>query len=158
MGCHTWFSRPLNDFEMGLIKEYAPIEAMKLVGNTEENLKNGFYDEHLFNSLMRSIKEDIPCVDGKFYYWELGWGSSNPRLLDGERNFVYTVRGDNRLHIEVPEYGDLFRVENYPSKVIHNKRELRKFLKSRYFELDQNKLDKLHEFWTKYPDGVIKFG
>ena len=88
MGCHTWFSRPVTEEEFQLIKEYAPIEIYDLVGDSKENVENGLYDESLCNLLMKSYNENVPCVYGK-YWWQLGYGSSNPQLLEGEDNYIH---------------------------------------------------------------------
>ena len=71
MGCHTWFSRPITEEEFKLMRDYAPTE----IYNTT------LYDDCLYKLLMKSYNEDIPCVYGK-YWWQLGYGSSNPKLLE----------------------------------------------------------------------------
>lgn len=157
MGCHTWFSRPVTEEEFQLIKEYAPIEIYNLVGDSKENVENGLYDESLYNLLMKSYNENVPCVYGK-YWWQLGYGSSNPQLLDGEHNYIHEIRGYKGLFVDVDKYHDTFRVKNYPSKVIHSKRELRRWMRKRYFELEDLQLEKVSEFFRENPDGVITFG
>lgn len=157
MGCHTWFSRPITEEEFRLMKEYAPVEIYKLTGNSKENVETGLFDGNLYNLLMKSYNEDIPCVYGK-YWWQFGYGSSNPNLLNGEHNCVHEIRGHRELFIDVKEYGDIFRVRNYPSKVIHSRRELRRWMRKRYFELEDWQLEKISEFFRKYPEGVITFG
>lgn len=157
MGYHTWFSRPVTENEFKLIREYAPIEIYNLTGNSKENIENGLFDESLFNLLMKSYNEDVPCVYGK-YWWQLGYGSSNPELLNGEEEYVHEIRGHKGLFINANKYYDTFRVKNYSSKVIHNRKELRKWMRKKYFELDDRKLEKISEFFREYPNGVITFG
>ena len=157
MGCHTWFCRPVTEKEFNLIKEFAPIEIYNLVGNSKENIDNGLFDESLFNLLMKSYNKNIPCVYGK-YWWQFGYGSGNPNLLNGEHNCVHEIKGYKELFIDVAEYGDLFRVKNYPSKVIHNRRELRRWMRKKYFELEEWQLEKISEFFKENPNGVIIFG
>lgn len=157
MGCHTWFSRPITQEEFQLIKEYAPTEIYNMCGDSKENIGTGLYDKYLYDSLMLSYNENIPCVYGRFW-WELGYGASNPELLDGEDNYVHTIRGTNTLYIDVKEYHDTFRVKNYPRKIIHNRRELRRWMRKRYFELEDWQLEKVSDFFKKYPKGIIRFG
>lgn len=157
MGCHTWFSRPVTEEEFQLIKEYAPIEIYELSGDSEENIKSGLYDKSLYNLLMKSYEENIPCVYGK-YWWQLGYGSSNPELLDGEDNYVHEIRGHKGIFIDIGKYHDIFRVKHYPPKVIHSRRELRRWMKKRYFELEDWQLEKVSEFFRENPNGVITFG
>ena len=156
MGCHTWFSRPITKEEFQLIKEYDPTEIYNLCGDSKGNIEDGFYDKHLYDLLMKSYNEGIPCVYGK-YWWQLGYGSSNPDLLNGE-HYVHEIIGHKELFIDVMEYGDVFRVKNYPSKVIHSHRELRRWMRRRYFDLEDWQLEKISEFFRKYPKGVITFG
>lgn len=155
MGCHTWFSRPITEEEFDLMKEYAPIEIHQLVGDSKENVESGMYDEYLYNLLMKSLKENIPCVYGK-YWWQLGWGEGNPKL--GDSSFVREIRGYNNLFIDVREYHDSFRVKNYPNKVITSRRKLRRWMGKKYFNLTTEQLEKISEFFRKYPGGVITFG
>ena len=147
MGCHTWFSRPITEEEFKLMRDYAPTE----IYNTT------LYDDCLYKSLMNSYTEDIPCVYGK-YWWQLGYGSSNPQLLDGEHNYIHEIRGCKGLFVDVSKYHDTFRVKNYPSKVIRNRKELRRWMKKRYFELENWQLERISEFFRENPNGVITFG
>lgn len=64
MGCHTWFSRPITDEEFRKMKEYAPREIYQLTGNSKENVESGLYDKNLYDLLMKSYIENIPCVYG----------------------------------------------------------------------------------------------
>lgn len=155
MGCHTWFSRRITEKEFDLMKKYAPTEIYQLVGGSKENIENGMYDKYLYNLLMKSLKENIPCVYGK-YWWQLGWGEGNPEL--GGNLFIHEIRGYNYLFVDIREYGDLFRVKNYPRKVITSRRNLRRWMGKRYFDLTDKQLEKCSEFFEKYPGGVITFG
>lgn len=157
MGCHTWFSRPITKDEFNLMKEYAPIDIYNFTGDSKENKESGVYDENLYKQLMKSLEKNIPCVHGK-YWWQLGYGSYNPKLLNGENNYIHEIRGDNRLFVDVKEFHDVFRVKKYPRKVIHSRRELRKWMKRKYFDLEDWQLEKISDFFSKYPDGVITFG
>lgn len=113
------------------------------------------YDKHLYNLLMKSLKENIPCVDGKFW-WQLGWGEGNPELETD--SFTHEIKGYKNLFVDVPEYHDLFRVRNYPHKVITSRRNLRRWMRKKYFKLTSEQLEKCTEFFKRYPGGVITFG
>lgn len=157
MGCHTWFCRPLTRDEFELMKEYAPTEIYNLTGNKEDLYDIGLYDEALYKNLMKSYNENLPCVYGK-YWWQYGYGGGNPKIGKGEDDFVFEICGETGLFLDVDYYHDIFRVNNYPRKVIHNKRELRRFMRKRYFGLSKEQLIKISEFFAKYPGGVIHFG
>ena len=104
---------------------------------------------------MRSYAENIPCVYG-YFWWQFRYGTGNPVFNDACFRFV-----DNqlsRLYVGVEGYYDLFRMRHYSQKVIRNRRELRKYLGKRYFDLTCEQLAKISEFFSKYSDGVITFG
>lgn len=42
---------------------------------------NYMYDSGLYNSLMKSYTENIPCVDG-YFWWQLFYGTGNPEFHD----------------------------------------------------------------------------
>ena len=98
---------------------------------------------------MKSYNENIPCVYG-LYWWQLGYGSGTDTYKEIDK--------DSKLYINVREYHDTFRIYNYPRKIIRSRRGLRKFLRKRYFELTDNQLEKISEFFREYPGGVITFG
>lgn len=139
MGCHTWFYRPLIKDELDKVKKCGPVEIEELTVK----------DKYLRDLLMESYDKDTPCAWG-CYWWELGYGTG---CLEGS---VKAIR--KRLYMNVEEYNDAFRVSTYPGVVIHNKYELRKYLKARYFELYEGTQNKITEFFTVYPGGVIVFG
>lgn len=152
MGCHTWFYRPITKEEFELMKDYAPIEIGDLLN--EENIKIGAYDKSLYDLLMKSYNENLPCVYG-YYWWQLGWGESNPQLNNCYTKYISKLKG---LYVLEEEYCDTFRVHNYPTKIIHSRRELRRWMRKRYFDLSCYQLEKVSEFFKNNHGGVIMFG
>lgn len=182
MGCHTWFKRPLTEGEFRLMKEYAPTEIYELAGRGNTYL----YDKGLYELLMKSYNEDIDCVYGKKWY-QLGYGAGNPKFNNthGSSLSVSDIQGklyvdmsfgfdicENRYgmslwefektgklnEIDFPYFHDVFRIKGYPRKVIHSRRELRRYLGKKYFELSKYQLDRVSKFFNMYPGGVIVFG
>lgn len=159
MGCHTWFHRPATDREFQLMKEYAVEDAKNI---EEECGLKGFADD-----VQRSVKTGARCVYGRTWY-ENALGADNPELGDDNSVACYQgkvyfdcapyytkddefICGDDRFH-------DVFRVKNYPRKIIHNRRELRRFLRKRYFELSEEQLNRISSFFRQYKGGIITFG
>lgn len=151
MGCHTWFYRPLTNEEFDLMSSYALSDIEEVTGATEENIKAGMYDESLYDCLIESYRENKPCVYGK-YWWELGYGSIG---AFGNCS-VHCIKG--KLYMEIEGYHDTFRVYNYPKWIIHNRKELRRKMRSKYFELSDEQIERISEFFRKYKDGIITFG
>lgn len=150
MGCHTWFSKPITDKEFEKMKENAPKEIYYLTGDSKKNIEIGLYDKNLYDLLMKSYNENIPCVYG-FYWWQLGYGSGIDK--------TYKEIGKcSKLYTDVLEYHDTFRISNYPRRIIRSRRDLRRFLRKRYFKLTDKQLERVSQFFREYPGGVITFG
>lgn len=153
MGCHTYFFRPLTEIEFSSMKDHALEDIENLCGPTEFNVKTGIYDKELYNALRKSYYDDLPCVCDKFW-WQWVYGES----AFGDRAWITELCGLNGLYICERGYDDLFRVPSYPKRTIKNRRELRKVLRKKYFNLSDEQLQKVSEFFRKNPGGVIVFG
>lgn len=156
MGCHIWFERPITDKELALMRDYAIKEAE---GYLPEVFDFGCaVDQTYVDAIRRSVETGEPQVElYNCTWWQLGYGTSNPAL--GEDFTVFNRNGT--LYVEA-EYHDIAResigIYTYPRKIIHNKRELRKYIGKRYFNITQEEHEKLDEFWKKYPDGIMAWG
>ena len=133
------------------------VYTLKNIKDSLENCLQSVPNAMIYLHNEKSYNENVPCVYGK-YWWQLGYGSSNPQLLEGEDNYIREIRGCKGLFVDVDKYHDTFRVKNYPSKVIRNRKELRRWMKKRYFELEDWQLEMVSEFFRENPDGVITFG
>jgi hypothetical protein len=72
-------------------------------------------------------------------------------------NSFYESGIGNNLYF--PYFHDEFRIaDTYPRKVIHNKKELRRFLGEDYFRLSIHQSKRIFMFFRLYPGGVITFG
>lgn len=158
MGCHTWFYRLATKQEVE-----------KLINNSYQRLFYGFITDPFYrnrNNNEDSLKKELfNNIDVLKPYIDYGYTcvveKKDPLYLIRERysseNDIYTKCIKDKVYIEVPEYNDLFRIPNYPEYVIHNKKQLRMKLRKKYFELDDNVLSKLSEFWKENPGGIIVF-
>lgn len=159
MGCHTWFYRPLTDEEFKLVREYCIQDAEELLGDTPENRKADAVNLGYLNEVYKSFEEDIPCIFGKYYWWQMGFGFRNPKLLD-KGILVVIIR--NKLYVEIMDMHETARVSTgiytYPKKIIHNKKELRRYVRKRYFNLTEKDHEMLSRFWRDYPDGIMMWG
>ncbi len=155
MSYHTIFSRPLTKEEFEIMKVNAPFEMeniMQSIINNSLNESDVFWEKKVYELLMKSYIQDIPCVYG-YYWYQLGWGSGDI-YAD-----IHNIRGykANELFIDVDEYFDTFTVNTFHKHVIHNKKELRKYLKAKYFSLTPEQHNKIDKFFKEYPKGVITF-
>ena len=154
MGCHVWYARPMTDEEVELMKKYAPIDA-------EEYFNDGHISTATLNNILKSIETGENCIDG--YNWlDYGFGYGLLQVENPDKFGIMIRDKDNRLYTTVEDFHDLcresFGVYNYPRKIIHNKKELRRYLGKRYFKITSDEHRQLDEFWSKYPGGVIQWG
>lgn len=162
MGCHTWFYRPVTKEELELFREHALEDAWKLWGETERNKEFGLVRIDRYNAVKESLEKNTD------YWWKNGYGT---RLVDENgverEESVAVIQGKLYLDLaasvspifeNIERYHDVFRVYNYPLKKIHSRKELRKFLGKRYFELEDWQLEKVSEFFRNNKGGVITFG
>ena len=158
MGCHTWFSRPVTKEEFELFKNNAIADAWELHGETKENIEFDCVDLKTYEKVKKSVEE------GTDYWWEYGYGV---RFEDGRCESVLFI--DGKLHLDLSDsinpifkdldrYFDVFRVQNYPRKKIHSRKELRRWMGKRYFELQDWQLEKISKFFKENPGGIIHFG
>jgi hypothetical protein len=144
VGCHTWFYRRTTARDI-ITSDY--------VKELKEYLEEG---------------EELPFVSELFLYPDFNlFYSPHFRLIPRKRNPKWRHRpwliSFNYLthclyYEQVHDFHDTFRIKNYPDKKIHNFRQLRRFLGKRYYSLTQAQIDRVKEFWSKYPNGMIEFG
>lgn len=150
MGCHTWFGRPLLEKEVESLIPFA-------YGYIEKEKNNPEYP--LDPDLYANWKKGLDEKDIRFIC-DLGSGDNFIYFLNNKPYLDLSecwVDGDIRFQIPMFFHDD-FRVSNYPRWLIHNKRQLRRKMKKKYFDLTQDQLDSLSLFWKMYPGGIIHFG
>jgi hypothetical protein len=157
MGCHTWFERPVTKDEFEFFKSNAIEDARRICGDTEENRKLGIVDMNEFHKVKQSVEENTD------YWWKNGYGTrvfNKSEYTDVINGIMYIdLAGGHSLIFEnIKRYHDIFRIKTYPRKVIHNKRELRRYLRKKYFELEKWQLERISEFFKENRDGIIMFG
>lgn len=155
MGCYTWFGRPITNEEFSLMRDYAVKSAEEILSWGEDY----GMDKSLVNAVRRSVETGEPQT--RLYnrtWWQLGYGATNPAL--GKDFSVFNKEG--KLFVRCDEFDMTARasigIYTYPHKVIHNKRELRRYIGKRYFNITPSEHLKLSEFWKKYPSGIMYWG
>lgn len=140
MGCHTWFYKLLTPEEIEEGKLFAIKQANTLF-NIKPHNHHGLLDIIAYNKIMDSINNNTN-------EWIIsGWGFIN---------LVIHING--KFYINLDDYHDIFRVKNYPRKIIYNLRGLRRYLRKDYFKLTQSQISELQQFWQQYLHGIISFG
>lgn len=172
MGCHTWFYRPITEEEYNMFKDNIQNDISCIL---EDNELYSLMKKEQVDSFKEECEETKKIIydsleKGNDLWLELGWGTGENRVVKIKGKFYLQLNSTEiddsdsyrrKILIPIPRekaFHDVFRVKNYPSWVIHNKRELRRKMRKKYFDLTQEQLDRLHEFWQMYPDGIITFG
>lgn len=152
MSCHTWFFRPMTDDEFENMKANAYQNAFE-IGEKYKNseyFREDYFDCHL-SEVKRSIEENVPCISGEFYWFQLAYGWRDPRLVE----YI-----DGKMYVEADGYFDTARcIKTYPKKKIYSYKQYKKYVGKKWYT-DVADCDKklLHDFFKKYPKGVICFG
>lgn len=161
MGCHTWFARPVTKRELEVFKNNAIADAWNLFGDTEDNRKYNSVEIEEYYCVKDSVENNTE------YWWIHGFGT---RIIDGsieKSEYTYVRNGILYLDLSRPcypifenlkRYHDVFRVNDYPLKTIHSRKELRRWMGKRYFDLEEWQLNKISEFFRENPGGIITFG
>jgi hypothetical protein len=158
MGCHTWFYKPVTQMELDVFKSHAIEEAFDLYGDTEINKKNNLVRLDIYEKIKESVIKDTT------YWWNNEYGcfgtcGESVMIHDGKLYLeLIDGFGYDLLFTDLKRFHDVFRVKNYPKKVIHSRKELRRWMRKRYFELEDWQLKEISEFFRMYPGGFITFG
>ena len=158
-----WFSRPLKEQEYNFFKAHAIEDAWRVCGDTEENRDIGddVVDLDQYSKVVESVK------NGTDYWLDCRYGTTI--IEDGKEKseFVYRIHGIWYLLLEPSSFkifDDVKRYScNYPilnvrkEKIIHNRKELRRWLGRKYFEFAQEDLAIISDFFNKVDDGILHF-
>jgi len=152
MGCHTWFYKPLTKDERERLRETANKYLL-------EELSDNRYYKMLSKETIDKLSESIENDSDMWLEW--GLYEYEDFIEKIEEKFYVEVCNNNRggYCCEIKEnFHDNFRVKNYPKWIIHNRHELRKKMRKKYFELTQEQLNDISRFFKLYPGGIITFG
>lgn len=161
MGCHTWFARPVTKEEFELFKSHAIEHAWDLYGDTDENREFNCVEMNKFYFIKNSVKNNTD------YWWKHGFGTIIRNRSEDKYEHTYVIndvmyldlsKSCNPIFADLKRYHDVFRVDNYPRKIIHSRYELRKWMRKKYFDLESWQLDKISYFFSENPGGIITFG
>ena len=162
MGCHTWFYRPITEEERKIFKSHAVECAEYLYGDTSVNRAYGFVDLKEIERVRQSVENDTE-------YW-IDYGYGTFFMDEDEKEYgdhLLKIKGivyidlAYRFHPIIPKekcYHDVFRVKNYPTKIIRSRYQLRKLMGKNYFKLKDWQLETISEFFRENPGGFICFG
>ena len=150
MGCHVWFYRPMTDAEFQNMKSKAYEHAVRVnQWGVDEGWMTQYEFDVLLSEIKRSIEEDVPCVDGNCYWYELGYGwmDFDCRLIKG------------KMYVSVNDFHDICRcIFTYPRKVIYSYKQFKRYVgKKWYTDVSESDKRKLSEFFRLYPGGCIQF-
>lgn len=139
-----------------------PVGDKEEINRVYDFIRNGQYAQYqacnlLMGQLMSEYykyNRDIKNEEFKARQKEI---MTNSKFMNGKA-YVHEVRKKNGLYVDLGEYTDTFKVNNYSKKVITNRKNLRKWMRKRYFDLEEWQLEKISKFFKENPDGVITFG
>lgn len=176
MGCHTWFYKKMehqpsyDDVKTNVLHSYN--EDIKLYqqfidGTLDDDTKDLFREFTketakkyllILERSKRMVEKDLCKVAVCNRY-----GNCSMSLIRFHNGYFY-IDSDNLPH-------DIFRIHNYPNDILLSLQETLDYLevnddKIEYYGYDEvdkdiiklNAIERLKEYWEKYPDGMIDFG
>lgn len=185
MGCHTWFARPVTKEEFMLIKSYAVQDALDCLEDYNESVKDKiitditkgietnepcYYGMTWWQANLGVFNPDLMLGDDSYVF-----SLRDRRYKDGFWFFVDLAvpmnyinsnyqdywefsNSDDLTRIDFPYFHDTFRVNYYNRKILHNTKEVRRYLGKKYYQLTDFQRDRIKKFYELYPGGVIHFG
>lgn len=159
MGCHTWFYRKIERTQEEA--KQSCIEYLKYARNLAWKIHrkpNGYFgidwnstkEEQL--RYVRLLNRQIRMVSNNLCQKAV-WNKQN------DEDLVEYFEGKG-LYIEDTGFHDLFRKYDYPDDVLFSIKDTLDYIKNKENDCTvyENTIERLNEFWSKYPDGAILFG
>ena len=165
MGCHTWCHIIVDDYH----KKFSKEEINTLLDWYINHL-NGWYQTEQNGYVKDEIEKNQKFTKRIKRLFNKGWFKDSRKFTDFLLDIKFLKEDTYKEHKlgyiieEVKEYGDnLFRVCCYPEDVMLSYEDTLKFLDKYYDENNIYRggvlnLDKVKEFWDKYPNGLIYVG
>lgn len=159
MGCHTWFYRKI---------ERSQEEAKQSCLSTLKRNRNlawkiykrpqtyfGIDWNTTKEKQLKSIKiynRQIKAVSNNYYQravWNYQRDDNLTKYVDGKG-----------LYIEDTGFHDTFRRGDYPDDKLFSLAETLEYINNpeNKCQVYENTIERLEDFWSKYPDGMIEFG
>lgn len=176
MGCHTWFYKKINPQPTREDKIHQCVERLNKACIRLENalLNDGFGWKKIDKWYPYSSREKVAeCLHE--YKWMLDnvnhyedyCNEDNPltkeyklyeKVEDWEvSDDEFTMSINGIYYCEIDKYHDLFRYNKYDTCVT-SEDEMWKLIEDNHIDISDDVKEKLKEFWSLYPDGVIDFG
>lgn len=157
MSCHTWCARKTERSievarKMFIYEMKKSIELWKeLVDNPNDELRivHNWSQDHVEHWL-KVYERQLRMVEA---------GLCNVAVMNKQPDHSYYIPGKG-LFIDCPEYGNQFRIRNYPTDELFSKDECLQFIERNKDKIEfcDDTYDRLDEFWDLYPDGYMHFG
>lgn len=157
MGCHTWcaykIERSIEEARRLFINKQEKFinDCKRMVADPKDECRVNYgwtqeYMEHslnIFERQLRMVKQ----------------GLCNVAVMNKQPEHSYYIEGKG-FFINSEEFGNQFRIRNYPEDQIFSKEECLQFIEKNKdkIELHDKTYEWLNEFWDRYPDGYMHFG
>jgi len=159
MGCHTWFYRKIERTQ-----EEAKQSCVKYLKNARNlawkiHRKPNNYCGIEWNTTKEEQLNQINCLNR-----QIRMVSNNlcKKAVWNNQNDEDLVKyfEDKGLYIEDTGFHDVFRKYGYPDDVLFSIKETLDYIQNKENDCTvyENTIERLNEFWSKYPNGAISFG
>ncbi|BBI90470.1 hypothetical protein HYO65_gp078 [Tenacibaculum phage PTm1] len=157
MGCHIWFSTPLDKqptYEEA--KEFVIGEYATLIDYTKNEIELFGEDFKPYGMPNSDAKFLLKLFERQLRMIEAGY--CKEAVLNKFAEFsdgVYKI--ENILYKTLDGIHDVFRVGGYPSDILRDYEQVLTFCKGRSVDLTAEQRETLKQFYKDYPSGIITF-
>lgn len=144
------FAREATEKDRNNAKIYAKYHAHDLYGDTRLNRMRNCVDEKKEEMIIDSIVRDTDL------WWSEGIGICEDNIYFTGKEKVFKHNG--KWYITIPELVLNTNINSGMNRVFHSKKEMKKALGEKYFNMPRSQKNKITEFWTNYPGGVVIIG
>lgn len=171
MGCHTWCYRKIEisneklksdalkicDYQIQSCEDWITHpEKIYWTDNKESFIKQLIKEQKFFTRAQRLINKDILKKDGLVGMYI----HTTTKFIEIENHldhlYFYSSERD-AIYIEDTGFHNIFRLENYPSNKLYSLQETLDFISKHGEKVYYSNQDYIHEFWDKFPNGLIMF-
>lgn len=159
MGCHTWFYRKIERAQ-----EEAKQSCLSTLKRNRDLAWKIYKRPQTFLGIDWNTTKEEQLKSIKIYNRQIKAVSNNycqRAVWNYQRDDNLTEYVDGKgLYIEDTGFHDTFRRGGYPDDKLFSLAETLKYINNpeNKCQVYENTIESLEDFWSKYPDGMIKFG
>lgn len=163
MSCHTWFYKRVDmSYEEAREMVLKSMEEMVdwLEGPEYTKMLAEALEEDPYDTYISSMSDCLPVFKRQLRMIKAGLCKEAVMNKVPDHEYI-----NGKMYTGVEEYGNIFRVYDYPEDILWSYEDCMLFIENRRL-IEGTRVDMRHpnwqeelkKFWQEYPDGFIRFG